>query len=429
MARLLLLLLLLPLSTSACVGPYNATGYDLCGCQPDGTPIVFACAQAGTITGVAFAAIGSPDGACGAFSRGSCDGDPAMAKAYVEAACVGKTGCSLSTDIQHFNGGGDPCVGVAKACAVQVTCSTPQPPLPPGPPGPAPPFTPLPPAPGAQGCGVVNAGRAFNISCPGAQLVSNISFASYGVPLGGCPASLSRNALCEADNPLGWGANATFAVEALCLRKARCNVPVDPMLFGSEFPCSAAGLKSLGVTWSCADAAAPPEPAPTLWQGVGYNVMNPLFSEAGWTNQTYGGKIARDVWLELFARANASFIRFLDFDHDARPPVANFNFSVEQILPYLTQFKSQGTEVYWSEGPRGRWCISARARAHERACARARAHARTRAPFTRAARRRPSRAPLTRDARRPPHPCPLQRTSTPTSRRRAATTKRGRACR
>jgi len=339
-------LLLLRL-TAACVGPYNATGDDLCGCQPDGAPIVFACAGGGNITGVVFASVGTPDGKCGAFARGSCDGDPAAAMAYVEATCVGKLGCTLTTDIGHFNHGDDPCVGVAKVCAVQVTCSTPQPPLPPGPPGPAPPFPPQPPAPGAQGCGVVDAGRPFNLSCPGAQLVTKISFASYGVPLDGCP-TLSRNPLCDADNSLGWGANASFAVEALCLNKPRCIVPVDPMLFGSEFPCSVPGAKALGVTWACADASAP-EPVPTLWQGVGFNVMNPLSSEAGWTNQTYeGGKTAREVWLELFARSNASFIRFLDFDHDDRPATPAFNFSVEQSLPYLELFKALGTEIYWT---------------------------------------------------------------------------------
>jgi hypothetical protein len=347
----LLLPLLAASAALACTGPYNATGgYDLCGCQPDGAPIVFACAGQGTITGVEFASVGTPVGACGAFARGACDGDPAAARAYVEATCVGRTVCSLQTDIEHFNNGNDPCVGVAKACAVQVTCSTPQPPLPPGPPGPAPPSPPLPPAPGGEGCGVVSAGHAFNISCAGAQIVSNVSFASYGVPVGGCPA-LERNALCDADNPQGWGANATFAVESLCLGRARCNVPVDPMLFGSEFPCSVPGPKSLGVVWACADPAAPPaEPAPTLWQGVGYNVMNHLFSEAGWTNQTYdGGQTARDVWLELFARANASFIRFLDFDHDDRPATPAFNFSIAQSLPYLNLFKAMGTEVYWTD--------------------------------------------------------------------------------
>lgn len=248
-----------------------------------------------------------------------------------------------------FNNGNDPCVGVAKSCAVQVTCSTPQPPLPPGPPGPAPPFPPSPPAPGGQGCGVVGAGGAMALSCPGTQLISNITFASYGVPVGGCPSNLLRNPACDADSPAGWGANATFAVEALCLRKARCSVPVDPMLFGSEFPCSAPGRKSLGATWACADAA-PTEPEPTLWQGVGYNVMNPLFTEAGWVNQTYdGGKLARDVWLELFARANASFIRFLVFDHDDRPATPAFNFSVGQSLPYLELFRALKTEVYLTD--------------------------------------------------------------------------------
>jgi len=79
--------------------------------------------------------------------------------------------------------------------------------------------------------------------------------------------------------------------------------------------------------------------------------MNPLFTEATWANQTYApwGLIARDVWLELFSRANASFIRFLDFDHDDRPATPGFNFSVGQALPYLQQFHRQGTVVYWTD--------------------------------------------------------------------------------
>jgi hypothetical protein len=190
-------------------------------------------------------------------------------------------------------------------------------------------------------------GGPFTLSCAPSQVVANVSFASYGTPTGGCP-SLAHNPLCDADDPQGWGANAAFAVEALCLGKPRCAVPVDPMLFGSEFPCSVRAQKTLGVTWVCADAPAPaPEPAPTRWQGVGFNVWQHLFSEAA--NQTYNGKSARDVWMELFARANATFVRMLDFGHDARPPAPAFNFSTAQLLPYLTQMKSQGTEVYWTD--------------------------------------------------------------------------------
>ena len=339
-------------ATAACFTHYNATGgHDLCGCQVDGSPIVLTCGGGGKIQAVVFAAIGTPTGSCGQYVRGSCDGNPATAKAAVTAACVGKSGCSLPTDIGHFNKGVDPCTGVVKHVAVQVTCSTPQKPLPPGPPappGPAPPSPPEPPSVGKQGCAVVDVGGTATLSCPGTELVTDISFASYGVIGGSCPAALTHNPLCDADNPKGWGANAAFVVDALCRGKPKCNVPVSAGLFGSEFPCTGGGKKALGVMWACAAApASPADPVPTLWQGVGYNVMNPLFSEAH--NYSYGGKLARDIWLELFAKANASFIRFLDFDQNDKPTTkGSFNFSIEQSLPYLKQFKAQGTEIYWT---------------------------------------------------------------------------------
>lgn len=339
-------------NSAACFTHYNATGgHDLCGCQVDGSPIVLTCGGGGKITAVVFAAIGTPTGSCGHYVRGSsCDGNPATAKAVVSTACVGKRSCSLPTDIQHFNKGVDPCTGVVKHVAVQVTCSTPQKPLPPGPPappGPAPPSPPEPPALGKQGCAVVDAGDTATLSCSGTELVSNISFASYGVVGGSCSTALTHNLLCDADNPKGWGANAAFVVEALCRGKPKCNVPVSAGIFGSEFPCIGGGKKALGVTWACAAApATPAELVPTLWQGVGFNVMNPLFSEAH--NYSYDGRLARDIWLELFAKANASFIRFLDFDQIDKPATPAFNFSLEQSLPYLKQFKAQGTEIYWT---------------------------------------------------------------------------------
>jgi hypothetical protein len=124
-------------TSASCSGPLNTSGSDLCGCEPDGTPIIFLCAGGGNVTGVVFASIGTPGGTCNAFARGGCDGNPAAALAAVTAACVGKPGCTLPTDIQFFNGGVDPCYGTAKSCAVQVTCSTPQPPPPPPPPPPS----------------------------------------------------------------------------------------------------------------------------------------------------------------------------------------------------------------------------------------------------------------------------------------------------
>ena len=89
-------------------------------------------------TGVTFASIGTPTGVCGAFHPGGCCGDPAKAAAYVANQCVGKSTCVLNADINTFNGGADPCHGIAKHVNVQVACSIAAPPAPPpaGPPVP-----------------------------------------------------------------------------------------------------------------------------------------------------------------------------------------------------------------------------------------------------------------------------------------------------
>jgi hypothetical protein len=42
----------------------------------------------------------------------------------VENLCLGKQNCTVIADIQHMNGGIDPCLGVPKSIAVEVQCST-----------------------------------------------------------------------------------------------------------------------------------------------------------------------------------------------------------------------------------------------------------------------------------------------------------------
>ena len=109
----------------------SQVGHALCGCEDDGNTFTMTCYNNGTIIGVTFASIGSPTGVCGAFHPGSCCGDPAKAKAYITKQCVGKSSCLLDADINTFNGGADPCQGVAKHVNVQVVCSTAAPPAPP----------------------------------------------------------------------------------------------------------------------------------------------------------------------------------------------------------------------------------------------------------------------------------------------------------
>ncbi len=105
----------------------NATGHELCGCTPDGNSIQLTCPAGGKITSVPFASIGTPTGTCGNLADGTCKGNAGVAKAAVEKLCLGKQSCTVVADIQHMNGGADPCVGVPKSIAVEVHCSTPVP--------------------------------------------------------------------------------------------------------------------------------------------------------------------------------------------------------------------------------------------------------------------------------------------------------------
>ena len=159
----------------------SQVGHALCGCKDDGNSFTMTCYDNGTITGdqaparvarsihlllahmllpaiqslfhgrtpapglavaiwtgVTFASIGTPTGVCGAFHPGGCCGDPAKAAAYVAKQCVGKSSCMLNADINTFNGGADPCQGIAKHVNVQLVCSIAAPPAPPpaGPPVP-----------------------------------------------------------------------------------------------------------------------------------------------------------------------------------------------------------------------------------------------------------------------------------------------------
>ena len=104
----------------------NASG-GLCGCTPDGKSVTLTCPAGGTVTAVTFASIGTPAGACGNLTEGSCRGTQGVAKAAVEKLCLGKNSCTVVADIQHMNGGADPCYGVPKSIAVELQCSTPVP--------------------------------------------------------------------------------------------------------------------------------------------------------------------------------------------------------------------------------------------------------------------------------------------------------------
>ncbi|KAF2288798.1 hypothetical protein GH714_014248 [Hevea brasiliensis] len=69
------------------------------------------------ISSIKFASFGTPHGTCGSFSHGQCSSSNALS--IVQKACVGSKSCSIGVSINTL---GDPCRGVEKSLAVEVSC-------------------------------------------------------------------------------------------------------------------------------------------------------------------------------------------------------------------------------------------------------------------------------------------------------------------
>ncbi|CAL9057186.1 beta-galactosidase 2-like isoform X1 [Musa acuminata AAA Group] len=76
------------------------------------------CGTAQNITAIKFASFGTPQGACGSFSEGSCHAH----KSYdaFEKNCLGEQRCSVTISPEVF--GGDPCPGTMKRITVEAVC-------------------------------------------------------------------------------------------------------------------------------------------------------------------------------------------------------------------------------------------------------------------------------------------------------------------
>ncbi|KHG08626.1 Beta-galactosidase 8 -like protein [Gossypium arboreum] len=70
------------------------------------------------ISAIKFASFGTPLGTCGSFSHGRCSS--AKAHSIVQKVCVGSTSCSIDVSTRTL---GDPCKGVKKSLAVEVSCA------------------------------------------------------------------------------------------------------------------------------------------------------------------------------------------------------------------------------------------------------------------------------------------------------------------
>jgi hypothetical protein len=88
----------------------------LCGQASEGGTVSLTAPTGEIITSIDFASYGTPLGACGGFFLGICNAT--SSRSVVEAACLGKSSCSVAADNFTF---GDPCGGTVKRLYVQAT--------------------------------------------------------------------------------------------------------------------------------------------------------------------------------------------------------------------------------------------------------------------------------------------------------------------
>ena len=92
--------------------------------------------------------------------------------------------------------------------------------------------------------------NSLSVSCPGGQVIQDVTFASYGTPGGSCGAF--SKSTCDASNSLS-------VVSSACKGLDSCTIDASNSVFGD--PCSGQG-KQLSVQVSCATSTNP-DPAPT----------------------------------------------------------------------------------------------------------------------------------------------------------------------
>jgi hypothetical protein len=99
---------------------------------------------------------------------------------------------------------------------------------------------------GGQQCALAPENQMAAVSCGDGDSIADISFASFGTPVGGCGAGLASNASCHSDSSLQ-------VVKKLCIGLSNCSVPATAAAFGGD-PCFG-HFKRLAIVATC---KAPP---------------------------------------------------------------------------------------------------------------------------------------------------------------------------
>ncbi len=96
----------------------TSAGETVCGIASEGERVTLRCPEGQVIDAVLFASYGEPAGECGgAFTVSQCHA--ASSETAVGSLCVGRGACTVAAANGTF---GDPCSGVVKSLAVEVSC-------------------------------------------------------------------------------------------------------------------------------------------------------------------------------------------------------------------------------------------------------------------------------------------------------------------
>jgi hypothetical protein len=99
---------------------------------------------------------------------------------------------------------------------------------------------------GGTQCALAPENQLASIDCGEGGTIADISFASFGTPVGGCGAGLTSNSSCHSESSLQ-------VVQKLCVGQRNCSIPATIASFGGD-PCFG-HFKRLAVVASC---KAPP---------------------------------------------------------------------------------------------------------------------------------------------------------------------------
>jgi hypothetical protein len=181
--------ILYPSMPLLCVGPIG-----------EGKVLSVTCPSSQVISSVQFASFGTPKGSCGSLAKGSCDASSSLS--VFESNCMGKNRCSFNVSDKIF---GDPCVGIGKSFYAQYTCAS---------------------SPSTL-CTNGSEGAILLLTCPSHQVISEVTFASYGTPTGSC--GFFATGSCYA-------ISAVSVFETKCLNATFCSFIIGNTAFGDPCP-------------------------------------------------------------------------------------------------------------------------------------------------------------------------------------------------